>query len=62
MFLRTGFGCPFVQVAGRAKELDNPKIIHMLLMDVFKGDLHFKAHLVPLLENLIDAAEELSNA
>ncbi|PNP43664.1 hypothetical protein TGAMA5MH_04636 [Trichoderma gamsii] len=62
MFLRTGFGSPFVHVAGRVEELDNPKIIHMLLMDVFKGDFHFKAHLAPLLENLIDAAEELSNA
>ena len=59
MFLRTGYGNPFVHIS---EKLDDPKVIHLLLMDVFKDDFHSKAHLAPLLENLVYAAKELGNA
>ncbi|EXK78647.1 hypothetical protein FOQG_16683 [Fusarium oxysporum f. sp. raphani 54005] len=62
LFLRTGYGRPFVHVDGQAEELCNPAMISSLLSNVFRSNFPSQSHpLPPLLEQLSGLVRDLGN-
>lgn len=53
MFLRTGYGVPYLHVGGATKKLEDPSTISVLIMEVFQSNFPTgNQSLPPLLENL----------